>query len=36
MRTTKKELLEIIENIPDNAQIILKIRGNSILDYSEK
>lgn len=34
MRTTKKELLEMIKNIPDDAQIVLKVRGNSTTDYS--
>ena len=36
MRTTKKELLEMLEDIPDNAQIILRVRGNSSTDYSNQ
>lgn len=36
MRTTKKELLEMLEDIPNNAQIILKVRGNSTTDYSNQ
>jgi hypothetical protein len=34
--TTKKELLEMIKDIPDNAKIILKVRGNSSTDYTEQ
>jgi hypothetical protein len=33
MRTTKKELLEMVEDVADNAQIVLKVRGNSTTDY---
>lgn len=36
LRTTKKELLKMIENISNNTQIILQVRGNSTTDYSEQ
>lgn len=36
MRTTKRELIEMLEGIPDNAEIILKVRGNSTTDYSDQ
>ena len=36
MRTTKKELLKLLENIKDNAEIILQVRGNKTTDYSEQ
>ncbi len=35
MKTTKQELLKMIEDIPNNAIIELKVRGNSTKDYSE-
>lgn len=34
VRTTKKELLEMLEDVSDNAEIILQVRGNSTRDYS--
>lgn len=36
MRNTKKELMEMLEDISDNAQIVLKVRGNSTTDYKEE
>lgn len=36
MRTTKAELLEIIKDIPDSAEIVLKVRCNSTTDYAEQ
>lgn len=36
MRTTKKELMKMLEYVPDNAQIILKVRGNSTTDYDKQ
>ena len=31
--TTKKELLEMIKDIPDDTPIVLCVRGNSTKDY---
>ena len=36
MRTTKRELLEMLEGIPDSAEIVLKVRGNSTTDYANQ
>lgn len=36
MRTTKKELMEMLEDVSDYAEIILRVRGNSTTDYSEQ
>ena len=36
MRTTKRELLKMLEKYSDNAQIILHVRGNKTTDYSEQ
>lgn len=36
MRTTKRELLDMLEYIPNEAEIVLKVRGNSSTDYSEQ
>jgi hypothetical protein len=36
MRTTKKELLKLLELVSDNAEIILQVRGNKTTDYSEQ
>jgi hypothetical protein len=36
MRTTKKELMEMLGKVSDNAQIVLKVRVDSTTDYSEQ
>lgn len=36
MRTTVGELRELLESYSDDTEIILKVRGNSTEDYSEK
>jgi hypothetical protein len=35
MRTTKKELLEMIQNIDDDTEIVLQVRGNKSSDYGK-
>lgn len=36
MRTTKGELMEMLRNVSDNAEVILKVRGNSTTDYNDQ
>ena len=36
MRTTKTELLRMLEDNPNSAEIVLKVRGNSTTDYSDQ
>ncbi|MBS4893825.1 MAG: hypothetical protein KHZ90_08620 [Veillonella parvula] len=35
-RTTVGELRKMLEDFSDNTEIVLKVRGNSTEDYSEK
>ncbi|EJT5937307.1 hypothetical protein N2W52_002075 [Clostridium perfringens] len=36
LRTTVGDLRTMLENYSDNTEIILKVRGNSTEDYSER
>lgn len=36
LRTTVGDLRAMLENYSDNTEIILKVRGNSTEDYSER
>ncbi|MFY8264458.1 hypothetical protein ACOT7R_16345 [Clostridium perfringens] len=36
IRTTVGELRKMLEDFSDNTEIVLKVRGNSTEDYSEK